>query len=251
MGRQKGAFPLQATLGDVTFYKSQDGYMIKNKSGVSKDRIHSDPKFQRTRENMAEFGNACKAGKTLRTPFKPLLKQASDNRMISRLSKQLMAVLKTDTTDKRGKRTVGKGDLSLLNGFEFNDKGILSTTLTEPYSISYARATGDVSFTLDSFIAAQGIQAPQGATHYQFQLAAAPIDFNARKNLAQQVASSVLPWNNVATTALNLSLTLTAASTLPVFILLQLQFLEQVNADYYPLQTGSFNACAIIDLDIP
>jgi len=150
----------------------------------------------------------------------------------------------------RGKRTVAKGDLSLFSDFEFNKKGILSTTLLAPYTVAFTRTTGIVQFDLPVFIPQQGIAAPQGTTHYQVQLAAAPVNFNAKKNKAEQTGSAVLPWDNNPTTDLSLTLTLPANSAFPVFILLQVQFMEQLNTDYYPLQNGAYNACAIIALDI-
>lgn len=53
-------------LGGMTFYKSQDGALVREKGGVSADKIANDPAFQRTRENGEEFGAAGIAGKVLR-----------------------------------------------------------------------------------------------------------------------------------------------------------------------------------------
>ncbi len=200
---------------------------------------------------MAEFSNAGKAGKTVRAPFSNLLQASADQRMISRLVAQCFDVLKTDTVAKRGKRTVAKGDLTLLSDFEFNNRGILSTTFLAPYSVTFTRTTGNVVFDLPVFVPQQGISAPLGATHYQVQLAAAAINFNAKKNKAFQTASGVLPWDNDPTTDLSLALALPANSAFPVFVLLQVQFMEQLNSDYYPLQNGAYNACAVIEVDTP
>lgn len=251
MAEQKSTVQIQGTIGNLTFYKSQDGFMVKSKSSVSRSKIMSDPKFQRTRENMAEFGSAGKTAKVLRTPFNSLLQQSADNRMISRLATVMLRVIQSDTTGKRGRRKAVNGDLSLLENFDFNNKGILSTTLITPFDITYTRSSGEVTFDLPSLIPTQGIATPQGATHYKLQLAAAPIDFASNKNIAQITASSVLPWDDVATTPIALTVTLAAASTLPVFVLLQVQFLTQVNADYYPLNNGAYNACAIIKVNKP
>jgi hypothetical protein len=251
MAQQKGTVQIQGTIGNLTFFKSIDGYMVKAKSQLSKERILSDPKFARTRENMAEFGNAGKSAKKLRTPFTGLLQSASDPRMVSRLTALCMKVLKTDATGKRGKRTVAKGDMTLFSDFEFNNKGILSTTLLAPYTVAFTRTTGDVQFSLPAFTPQLGIAAPQGATHYQLQLAAAAVDFSAKKNTALQISSGVLPWDNTPTTDLALTLSLPANSTFPAFILLQVQFMEQLNTDYYALKNGAYNACAIIDVDTP
>ena len=251
MARQKSIVEIQGTIGNLTFFKSQDGYMVKAKSQVSKDKILSDPKFSRTRENMAEFANAGKSGKIIRSPFSNLLQTSADPRMVSRLVAQCIGILKTDTVSKRGKRTVANGDLSLLEDFEFNNKGILSTALLAPYTVTFTRTTGIVDFDLPVFVPQQGIAAPQGATHYQVQLAAAAVNFNAKKNKGFRTASAVLPWDNDPSADLTLSLTLPVNSTFPVFILLQLQFMEQLNTDYYALQNGAYNACAIINIDLP
>lgn len=70
MARQKGIITIEGTLGNITFFKSQDGYMAREKGGVSAEKIASDPAFERTRENNAEFGRAGKASKLLRTSVK-------------------------------------------------------------------------------------------------------------------------------------------------------------------------------------
>ncbi|WP_288096469.1 hypothetical protein, partial [Hydrotalea sp.] len=109
MAQQKGIIKLDGTIGGITFYKSQDGYLAREKGGVSADRIANDPNFQRTRENGAEFGRAGKAGKILRTSLRALLQNASDSRMVSRLTKQMVKVIQMDAVNPRGERNVIDG----------------------------------------------------------------------------------------------------------------------------------------------
>jgi hypothetical protein len=101
MAQQKGHLPVKGRLGNLSFYKTKDGYLIKDKGGIDKNRIASDPKFQRTREN-GEFGSAGKAGKLLRNAVKAVSQGSSDGRAVSRLTKLMMAVLKTDSVSRRG-----------------------------------------------------------------------------------------------------------------------------------------------------
>jgi hypothetical protein len=49
MARQKGIIKLEGTIGDITFHKSKDGYIAKEKGGIPANRIAHDPNFQRTR----------------------------------------------------------------------------------------------------------------------------------------------------------------------------------------------------------
>ena len=48
MARQKGLIKLDGTIGGITFYKSQDGYLAREKGGVDGDRIANDPNFQKS-----------------------------------------------------------------------------------------------------------------------------------------------------------------------------------------------------------
>jgi hypothetical protein len=56
MAKQEGTFKINGTIGDLTFYKSSGQYLVRQKGGVSGDRIKNDPNFARTRENNNEFG---------------------------------------------------------------------------------------------------------------------------------------------------------------------------------------------------
>src|SRR5690554_250220 len=87
MARQKGIIKLTGKIGDLSFYKSKDGYLAREKGGVDGERIKNDPAFVRTRENGSEFGLAATAGKTLRNAFRPMMMRAADNRITSRLTR--------------------------------------------------------------------------------------------------------------------------------------------------------------------
>ena len=106
MAHQKGIIKLRGTIGDITFYKSKDGYIARENQAVSGERIATDPSFQRTRENGAEFGRGGRAGKTLRTSFKSLLQNTADSKMVSRLTKEMMRVIHADLNSPRGERNV-------------------------------------------------------------------------------------------------------------------------------------------------
>src|SRR6478672_7043724 len=72
MPQQKGLIKLRGTMADINFYKTKEGYMAREKATVDKERIATDAKYARTRENMAEFGRAGKAGKVLRKAMKSI-----------------------------------------------------------------------------------------------------------------------------------------------------------------------------------
>jgi len=55
MARQKGIIKLKGTIGDITFYKTQDGHLAREKGGIDASRIKSDPAFQRTSPKDVRF----------------------------------------------------------------------------------------------------------------------------------------------------------------------------------------------------
>ena len=124
MAKQKGIIKLDGTIGGITFYKSQDGYLAREKGGVPAEKIANDPAFQRTRENGEEFGRAGKAGKLLRNAIRAMLQNASDSRMVSRLTQKMVEVVQADAINPRGQRNVIDGEAELLEGFD-NRKSVV------------------------------------------------------------------------------------------------------------------------------
>ncbi len=89
---------LKGKIDDLSFYKSQDGFMARAKGGVSAERLRTDPKFDQTRRAQSEFSIGGKAGKLFRQAWNNELAKASDNRVASRVTKTMVEILKTDST---------------------------------------------------------------------------------------------------------------------------------------------------------
>jgi len=246
MAKQKGIIKLEGTIGDLTFYKSQDGYLAKGKGGVNADRIASDPTFQRTRENGSEFGAAGKAGKVLRNALRALLQNASDSRMVSRLTTEFIKVIQEDATNTRGQRNVIDGEAELLQGFDFNINGKLGTTLYAPFTATIDRVAGTLTANLPSFVPSNMIAAPSGTTHFRIISAGAEVDFETGVFVVDAKDSGILPWDGVATAVIDLANAVTAASAHPLFLALGIEFYQDVNGVKYPLKNGAYNALSLV-----
>jgi len=249
MAKQKGIIKLDGTIGGITFYKSQDGYLAREKGGVSAEKIATDPAFQRTRENGEEFGRAGKAGKLLRNAIRAMLQNASDSRMVSRLTQKMVEVVQADITNPRGQRNVIDGEAELLQGFEFNISGKLGTTLYAPYTSTIDRVAGTLEASIPSFVPLNMIAAPGGTTHFKIVSAGAEVDFENETFVMDSNASAILPWDATATAALTLTNAVTANSTHPFFLALGIEFYQEVNGQMYPLKNGTYNALALVKVD--
>ncbi|WP_417866113.1 hypothetical protein [Xanthomarina gelatinilytica] len=249
MARQKGIIKLKGTIGDITFYKTQDGHLAREKGGVDANRIATDPAFQRTRENGSEFGRAGKAGKILRTALRPLLLNSADSRMVSRLTQSMVKVIQADTTSERGLRNVIDGEAELLFGFEFNIRGKLGTSLFAPFTATIDRVAGTLEADLASFIPSNMIAAPSGTTHFKMISGGAEVDFEAETFVVATSESAILPWDATATAAINLSNAVTANSTNPLFLALGIEFYQEINGQMYSLKNGAYNPLSIVRVD--
>lgn len=250
MARQSSIIKLKGTIGDITFYKSKDGYLARQKGGVDRERIMNDPKFQRTRENAQEFGRAGKASKALCTAIRPVLNKTQDSRMISRLVKRMMAVIKADAVSDRGKRNVLDGELILLQNFDFNGNAALSATVYAPFTAAIDRATGVLDVNVAAFTPESQIVAPGGTTHFRMISAGVEVDFENETFKLAQSSSSEIAYGNTLSAAIPLSNDLSVTdSTKPLFLVFGIEFLQQVNGSFYSLNNGAFNALNLVAVD--
>lgn len=246
MATQDSIIKLTGSLGDLSFYKTKNGYAARTKGGISADRIKNDPAFIRTRENGAEFARGGKAAKVMRLAFRSQLLSLADKRITSRLVKELMRVIQSDSTNPRGERNVIDGEVALLNGFEFNENATLKQTFLAPFSSEIVRATGALTVNIESFIPNEMIVPPAGATHFNLMLVGAAIDFATETYVTESMESSPNVLDNQVVSEQSLSLNLPANNTHPIFLALGIKFSQIVNGVHYSLKNGAHNGLAIV-----
>lgn len=249
MAKNNGILKIEGTLQDLTFYKGQDGYLVKTKSGVSKKRIMHDPAFVRTRENLSEFAESASAGKMLRLALNELLQQAKDNRVTSRLTQRMSKVQKLDTVNLRGKRTVQQGLTTvpgrlLLENFNFNDKAPMESVLLAQYAVD--TQNGEVS--IPGFIPMINLSVPEGSTHVNLRSAFIAVDFSSGK-----FSGGVSPAENLELNMTSTDVLLTPSSvptgTGNTFILLLVEFFQMVNNNQYALRNGAYNSLSTLSVE--
>ncbi len=249
MARQKGIIKLKGTIGDISFYKSKDGYLAREKGGVDGDRIKNDPAFARTRENGSEFGRAGKAGKLIRTAIRPLLLQTRDSKVASRLTQLLMKVIQSDADSARGYRTVEGGDLELIQGFDFNADGRLQATLYAPYGVTIDRAAGTATVDLEKFVPTDSLAYPQGATHMKLVAAIAEVDFEADEFTFNSNSTAEVEITDVSQGPYNLALNFSANSEENLMVVFGIDFYQSVNGELYAMKNGGYNCLAVVAID--
>jgi len=252
MAQQESIIKLKGKIGDLTFFKTKAGYQARQVTGVSADRLATDPKFQRTRENNAEFGAGGIAAKKLRQALRPMILLTYDTKMPQRLFSRMMRVVRADAVNARGERKVLAENLNLLNKFGFNIAAELSNTVFVEQNLVIDRATGNVQLDLQNFVPSIAIVSPSGATHFQFSLGAVAVDFDSDvlENMSLTQSEAAL-LKSIQPQSESLTVSVPTASTLPIFVLFGISFYQEVNAVLYPLNNGAYNAIAIIQIDLP
>jgi len=248
MARQKGIIKLKGTIGDISFYKTQDGHLAREKGGVDAERIAKDPAFVRTRENGAEFGSSANSGKILRDAIRTMMLTASDNRVVSRLTKVMTDIKNLDATSVRGQRNVGVAIAlptakALLKNFNFNKKAILGSILFQPYVVN--PTTGEI--TINGLEPVNDIAFPSGATHITLKGAWTKIDFASGTYNVQLSNVVNLPINGTTTNIVLTPSTAPAGSGTDLY-LLQIEFFQEVNGVQYSLKNGAYNALGIVEV---
>lgn len=247
MAKQQGAVLMSGTLDDLTFYKRGNRYFIRKHNPVPRERILTETNFKRTRENSTEFGKVASDGKLLRNSIAPLLLCIKDGAIHNRLVKLLMQVMRSDGISERGKRSINKGNLSLLTGFEFNSHAMLPVILGVGIKSSINRATGELLLEVPSFVPGMVMSAPAGATHYKIVSAGVQLDFDNRDFSSVVKETEALPINYAATAALRVEQRMAADTLLPMIVVVGVQFFQQINGVLYPLKSGGYNALRVVE----
>ena len=248
MAKQTGIIKLKGKIGDLSFYKTKDGHLAREKGGVEADRIKNDPAFIRTRENGVEFGASAGSGKLTRDSLRPIAMNASDNRVVARMTKLMTQIKNLDTTSVRGKRTVGVAMVgapakALLKGFEFNKNALLSSILYKPYAVN--TTTGVI--TVAGLVPVNDVVFPPGATHISLTGCYGNIHYATGVNDVKLTNVVNLPID-ATPTAVTLTPTAVPTGTGVKVFLLRVEFFQIINGVQYSLKNGAYNALRVIEV---
>jgi hypothetical protein len=259
MARQKGVIKYVGTLGDIRHFKikGQEGYFAGMVGGPTGDQVMTAPEFERTRENMNEFGACAKAGKAVRTGLSQLMKQMADSQVTGRLTSIMKKINLEDQTEARGYRKIEiTSQRSYLKGFEFDKNSSFNGIFNAPFSLTHAvdRASGDLAVA--EFNPANLVNAPSGATHFRLVNTLSVVsdfEYNATTNSYDPMDADLNEVNDIQySDFLDLYATVpatTISATLPggaiptvnttVLQCIGIEFYQQVGTNFYLFSSGN------------
>lgn len=248
MAMQDSILKFKGSLGDLSFYNSKYGYIVRKKGGPSAHKIETLPSFRKTREHLAEFGRAGKAAKLIRQAFNLRLSSAADYLMTGRLVKALHRIVKSDTKHRSGKRQVMSGQKELLTGFQFNKDATQDLFLMKSPTVNLDRFAGNIAVEVAAFNPSVALAKPQAATHFRMVVTAGAFDFNSEKYTKATTKSGFIPLDSPLQDGLSLATSLDARNK-PVLVTMAVQFVQLVNGRHHPIQSSRHDAMAIIHID--
>ncbi len=251
MAKQESLIKVRGKVGDLSFSKHRSrGYEVRMKGGVDKARIQSDPNFQRTRENMAEFGTAAGTAKLLRLQLNNLLRVFGDSTMRNRLTSLVHRIQKADSVNGRGARVFLETNSGLLKGFEFNQTSSLKMLLGEELAVAYNRTAGEATLSIPQFNPQNDVMLLPGATHMLVTLAVAELSAEDVPPRPVVVKSDYIPLIGVHT-AETLQAALVVDPAKVVYMVVGISMYQEVNDEFYPLKNNPYNAMTIVEVDLP
>lgn len=259
MAKQTGLVKYSGTMGGVRHFKIKglEGDFAGLAGGPTAEQIKNDPAFERTRENMSEFGGCASAAKSIRVGLAQIIKQYSDSRLTGRLTAIMKQINLEDIVNPRGKRNVEiSANRSLIKGLNFNQQLSMSGVFNAPYSLSNTVARDSATFTIPGFNPSSMISAPAGATHFRLLNAIAVVSdwvynsatgkYEATDNSLNEISDvgfsgylslSAAAPNTVITTTLPGSPTMTASVS--VLNCIGIEFYQKVGSNYYLFASGN------------
>lgn len=252
MAKQESLVKLRGKVGDLSFTKHRTrGYEVRMRGGVDKARIMSDPNFERTRENMSEFGMAAKTAKLIRVQLNNLMQGMADKTFRNRLTSVVNRIIKMDSENVRGQRVFLPENSHRLKGLEFNANSSLEFMFSGTLATAFDRATGEVALIIPDFEPRREVTLVPEATHVRFTLAAVEQTLDPELVPRPQVTESnyipLIGQHPSETIQVNLP----AESDKVIYIVVGIATFLESNGVYYPLKNNPYNAMTIVDVDIP
>lgn len=233
--------------GGITFFTGKNGSIIcRSKPGPNK-QMKTHPRYQRTREHQALFAAAATAGKEIRACFRDWTNRIPHPHLAARLSTKLMRVMNAGGCEDRMKPCLHKGDISLLEGFDFNPKVNIHSVYRGPYSLLVTKNNRRIDFSIPSFVPASAIEmSTDSPTH--FNLVPQLVAYNPEKgnhNLVGLTHTKPLPLDGTPTEPISIKHRIILPGNLVVLFTLGIRFYQKINDEYYPM-AGRQEALTII-----
>jgi len=248
MSKQFGLVKLDGRLGDVSFYSQNGVHRARLAKGIKKERILKDEAFERTRQNISEFGGLALIVKLFGNALKAV-SNFKDKTRGARLRKIFSQIMKRADVVRGQRPVLISQNRSLLENFElksdveFMDVFSAAATITK---------TSGTSVKTDVNPKRDQIKPPMNATHYRIvQLLATIADTayneetktfepaNQLGGLSEVSYSEYMPLKGGVSISVETTLNATLTDDVTVIHGLGIVFYEKSGSEFYSISENS------------
>ena len=244
MAKNKGPLKLSGSLGEITFRDTREGNIASQKSSLTRERVRTDPAFERSRLAAQTFKQAACAAGLIRRTFLPLLTDCTDTRFAGRLTARVRKIIQEDSENRAGEQ-LGFSDLTELVGFECNKLQSFSAVCYLGLNINHKISEQKLNITVAG-MKANADSLPVGITHWQGQLAVGIVNFH--KGTSRLLCHHILPFTGLTETLGSLSPIEISTDTgigKCVLGLIAFRPFTQQGSAFYPLKDKRKNAATV------
>ncbi len=109
MAKQESIIQIKGTIGELNFYRQNGEYRVRKKTSLTKERICTAPEFERTRENMNQFGLVASQLKLFMDAIVPIKNTIGLKLRSNLLTGLFFKLAKLDPDSARGEKQVSIG----------------------------------------------------------------------------------------------------------------------------------------------
>ena len=146
-------------------------------------------------------------------------------------------------------RSPEKGNISILEGFEFNARAEWNRSIRVNYVTALDRVSGLFSLTLPGFAPARVLTPPEGSNRFRIVCACSEVDIAANTVNTVTAQTGLLPIDRTPLALPAISGNITPNSDKLLLLVIGIQFAEEVNGFEYPDSGGDFNSLTLVTVD--
>jgi hypothetical protein len=192
----------------------------------------------------AQFTRATKAGKLIRTAFGRLLLNLDGAPLTRRLTATMLKVVQTDMLHEYGQKTANTGSLEILQGFEFNKRKEVEKLFFVPIEPVIDRINGTCAINMRTFYPESVIKFPNAQCYCRLVIAGGAFNFDSARYFTDIQTSDYFTMGKPVT--LKLHVQLPEHQTLPIVLLLGVEFYKKVNDQYLLMYAGGPLALRVV-----
>jgi hypothetical protein len=220
---------------------------LKRPKPELKEMVKQDPRFDSFRNNSAEFKYVAQAGKLLREALQPINFPIPNAHR--RLHSLLQKIVKTDVTNKKGSRSIMKGDIDLLKGFSFNEHSCLHLLLKSKFlSVIHPRKGKAVLF-LPFLDPDRDFKWPDTAEAIEIDSMMVSINFDTEAVEESRATSQKIVRNQKAVPPFQLITEVSETENRILLHVVALRFYFKSGANYLQSNNRNFNPVEIYNVE--